>query len=367
MNRRTFLLSTLAACAAPAVKPAHERAPAPARTPAKKILVLGGTGYIGPHIVRALVAAGHTVTLFNRGKTHAELFPDLEKLHGDRDGHLEALHGRSWDAVIDDAGFVPRVVRQSVDLLAPLVGQYVFISTISVYKDLATPGMDETGAVDAVPADADEKDKRLYGPFKAACEQVVTTGMAGRATILRPGVIVGPGDPTGRFTHWASRIAEGGEVLAPGDGSTPVQYIDVRDLAAFVARVIADDTTGTYNVLGPAHVTPIKGFLAAIDAATGDRAQIVWVPADFLDQQGVHGWSDMPLWLDAKGDFAGIGQQSNRAAVAKGLTFRSIAETTRDTLAWLATIPDADRSKLASTGISRDREAKVLAAWKSRG
>lgn len=363
MNRRTFMMMTLAACAAPAAKPA----PPPPAAAKRKILVLGGTGYIGPHIVRALVAAGHTVTLFNRGKTHAELFPELEKLHGDRDSHLEALHGRSWDAVIDDAGFVPRIVQQSAELLAPSVKQYVFISTISVYKDIATPGMDETGAVDELPADAREDDKRYYGPFKAACEKVVEAALPGRATILRPGVIVGPGDPTGRFTHWASRIAAGGEVLAPGDGSTPVQYIDVRDLAAFVARVVADDTTGTYNVLGPDHVTRFRDFLAQINAATGNRATLVWVPADFLEKQGVHGWSDMPLWLDAKGDFAGIGQQSNRRAIAKGLTFRSVAASTTDTLAWLQSVPDSDRGKLASTGISTDREAKAIAAWKSRG
>ena len=365
MNRRTFLLSTLAACAAPAVKPKDKLVTAP--PPRKKVLVLGGTGYIGPHIVRALVAAGHTVTLFNRGKTHAEMFPELEKLHGDRDGRLEALQGRQWDAVIDDAGFVPRIVEQSAKLLAPSVKQYVFVSTISVYKDLAKPGMDETAAVDELPADAAESDKRLYGPFKAACEKVVETAFPGRATILRPGVIVGPGDPTGRFTNWASRLADGGEVLAPGDGSTPVQYIDVRDLAAFVARIVADDTTGTYNVLAPEHVTPIKGFLAQINAATGNHATIVWVPADFLDKQGVSGWSDMPLWLDAKGDYAGIGAQSNQRAIAKGLTFHPLAETVKDTLAWLQTVPEADRPKLASTGISRDREAKVIAAWRAHG
>ncbi|MBV8761989.1 MAG: NAD-dependent epimerase/dehydratase family protein [Deltaproteobacteria bacterium] len=333
----------------------------------KKVLVLGGTGYIGPHIVRALVAAGHTVTLFNRGKTHTELFPDLEKLHGDRDGHLEALQGRKWDAVIDDAGFVPRIVEQSAKLLAPSVKQYVFISTISVYKDIAKPGMDETAAVDELPADAKEEDKRYYGPFKAACEKTVEAALPGRATILRPGVIVGPGDPTGRFTHWASRIADGGDVLAPGDGTTPVQYIDVRDLAAFVARVVADTTVGTYNVLAPEHITPIKDFLAQINAATGNHAQIIYVPADFLEKQDVHGWSDMPLWLPPTGDFAGIGTQSNARAVAKGLTFRPLAETTKDTLAWLQTVPEADRPKLASTGISRDREAKVIAAWRSHG
>jgi len=256
MNRRSFLLASLAACAAPAVssKPTATTTP-PAK---KKVLVLGGTGFIGPHIVRALLARGHTVTLFNRGKTHAELFPELEKLHGDRDGHLEALANRTWDAVIDDAGFAPRIVKMSAELLAPNVQQYVFISTISVYKAFDRPNLDETAPVDTLEDPASEDVKKDYGALKAACEKVVEQAMPGRAANIRPGLIIGPGDPTGRFTHWPSRLAEGGEVLAPGDGSTPVQWIDVRDLAAWLVTVVEQNITGTYNAIGPAEPTTMK-------------------------------------------------------------------------------------------------------------
>jgi 2'-hydroxyisoflavone reductase len=360
MNRRSFLLSTLAACAATKVPPMKP-------TPTKKVLVLGGTGFIGPHIVRALLARGHTVTLFNRGKTHTELFPELEKLHGDRDGHLEALANRTWDAVIDPSGFVPRIVKMSAELLAPTVGHYIFISSISVYKTMDRPGMDETAAVETIDDPTNEDVKANYGALKALCEQAAERAMPGRVANIRSGLIIGPGDPTGRFTHWPSRLAQGGEVLAPGDGSTPVQYIDVRDLAAWIARAVDDRTIGVYNALGPAEPITMKQVVDACNEAGGNKSTVTWVDADFLEKQKVTGWADMPLWIDNQGDFAGFGLMANARAVAKGLTFRPILDTAKDTLAWLATMPQADRPKLASTGISRDREEKVLAAWKSRG
>jgi 2'-hydroxyisoflavone reductase len=363
MNRRSFLLSTLAACAAAKAPKVASMKPAPK----KKVLILGGTGFIGPHIVRALVERGHTVTLFNRGKTHAELFPELEKLHGDRDGHLEALANRPWDAVIDPSGFVPRLVKMSAELLAPNVGHYVFISTISVYKDMDRPGMDETAPVDTIADPTNEDVKANYGALKALCERAAERAMPGRVANLRPGLIIGPGDPTGRFTHWPSRLARGGEVLAPGDGGTPVQYIDARDLAAWIARVVEDKVVGTYNALGPEKPITMKEVVDACNAAGGNKATVTWVAADFLDKQEVHGWSDMPLWIDNKGEMAGFGTLANARAVAKGLTFRPILDTAKDTLAWLQTVPDAERPKLASTGIARDREEKVLAAWKARG
>jgi 2'-hydroxyisoflavone reductase len=363
MNRRSFLLSTLAACAAsrvPAVAPMKP-------TPRKKVLVLGGTGYIGPHIVRALLARGHTVTLFNRGKTHTELFPELEKLRGDRDGHLEALANRRWDAVIDPSGFVPRIVKLSADLLAPNVGQYIFMSSISVYKSFAVAGMDESAPVETLADPTNEDVKENYGALKALSEHAAERAMPGRVANIRAGLIIGPGDPTGRFTHWPSRLAQGGEVLAPGDGATTVQYIDVRDLAAWLARVVEDRTVGVYNTLGPKELITMKQVVDACNEAGGNQATVTWVDADFLEKNGVQGWSDMPLWLPPAGDFAAIGKMSNARAVAKGLTFRPILDTAKDTLAWLATVPEAERAKLASTGISRDREEKVLAAWKARG
>jgi 2'-hydroxyisoflavone reductase len=247
------------------------------------------------------------------------------------------------------------------------VQQYVFISTISVYKAFDRPNLDETAPVDTLEDPTSEDVKKDYGALKAACEKVVEQAMPGRAANIRPGLIIGPGDPTGRFTHWPSRLAEGGEVLAPGDGSTPVQWIDVRDLAAWLVTVVEQNITGTYNAIGPAEPTTMKQVVDACNQAGGNKATVTWVDAKFLDTQEVHGWSDLPLWIDPTGDMAGFGTLQNRRAVGKGLTFRPIAETAKDTLAWLATVPEAERPKLASTGISKDRESKVLAAWKARG
>lgn len=379
LDRRNFVLGSLAAgaaaacggggdrSAAPAAASQPAPAPAAAAPPAKKsILVLGGTGFIGPHIVNAALARGHRVTLFNRGKTHPGLFPDVEKLHGDRDGHLEALAGRSWDAVIDPSGFVPRIVKASAELLAPRVGHYVFISTISVYAGFDKPDPDESSPVAALEDPTSEDSKRYYGPLKALCEQAAEAAMPGRVANVRPGLIIGPGDPSGRFTHWPTRLAAGGEVLAPGDGSTPVQYIDGRDLGAWLVRVVEDRTVGTMNALGPAHRVTMKSVLDECNRAVGGKARLTWVDAAFLEQHGVSGWRDMPMWLDNKGDFAGFGTLSNARAVAAGLTFRPIGDTARDTLAWLDTLPEDERAKLRSSGIKPEKEAEVLAAWKAR-
>jgi 2'-hydroxyisoflavone reductase len=317
-------------------------------------------------VVEAAVARGHTVTLFNRGKTNPALFPDLEKLHGDRDGHLEALAGRKWDAVVDDSGYVPRIVSMSAELLAPNVAQYVFISTISVYKDNSIVDMDETGPLETVDDPTTEDVPKYYGALKALCEQAAEKAMPGRVAAIRPGLIIGPGDPTGRFTHWPWRMSEGGEVLGPGDGSTPVQYIDGRDLAAWIVHAIETGVTGTYNALGPVGRITMKEVLDACNAAAGGKASITWVDSKFLDEQKVEAWSELPMWIDNHGDFAGFGTMSNARAVAKGLTFRAIGDTARDTLAWLASLPDAERAKVRSSGITREKEAQVLAAWKAR-
>lgn len=374
IDRRTFILGSLAAGAAAACGGSQERgsatapvAKAAAAPPAKKsILILGGTGFLGPHVVTSALARGHTVTLFNRGKTHPGLFPDLEKLHGDRDGHLEALANRKWDAVVDPSGFVPRIVKMSAELLAPNVGQYVFISTISVYPKIDMVNADESLAVATLADPTNEDVKVNYGALKALCEKAAEAAMPGRVANLRSGLIIGPGDPSGRFTHWPTRIAEGGEVLAPGDGQTPVQYIDGRDLGAWIVRVIEDGTVGTMNALGPEKRVTMKEVLDAVDHALGNKAQLTWVDADFLDKQGVEGWSEMPMWLDNKGDYAGFGTQQNAKAVKAGLVFRPIGDTARDTLAWLETVPEDQRAKARSTGIKPDKEAKVLAAWKAR-
>lgn len=377
LPRRDFLLGSLAAAAAAGCGAGADRsaptptvraaAPAPATAPPakKSILVLGGTGFLGPHIVTAALARGHAVTLFNRGKTHPGLFPGVEKLHGDRDGHLEALAGRRWDAVVDPSGYVPRIVRASAELLAPSVGHYVFVSTISVYAKFDTVEPDESAPVETLDDPTSEDVKAHYGALKALCEKTVEAAMPGRVANLRPGLIIGPGDPTGRFTHWVSRLADGGEVLAPGDGSTPVQYIDGRDLGAWIVRVVEDRTVGTMNALGPEHRVTMKSVLDECNRALGGKARLTWVDAAFLAQHDVHGWSDLPMWIDNHGDFAGFGTLQNARAIRAGLSFRPIGDTARDTLAWLATVPDAERAKTRSTGIAPDKEARVLAAWKA--
>jgi len=338
----------------------------PPRPTPRKILVLGGTGFLGPHVVDAARARGHTVTLFNRGKTHPGMYPDLEKLQGDRDGKLEALVGRTWDAVVDTSGYVPRIVKLSAELLAPSIKQYVFISTISVYATHDRVGADETAPLDTIVDPANEDSKANYGALKALCEQAAETAMPGRVANLRPGLIVGPGDPTGRFSHWPSRMADGGDVLCPGDGATPTQWIDGRDLGAWIVKAIEDNAVGTYNALGPDKRITMKEVLEACNAAAGNKATLTWVDAGFLDKQEVAPWSELPMWFDAKGEMAGFGAMSNARAVKAGLAFRPIYDTAKDTLAWLATVPADKRAKLRSTGISRDKEAKVLAAWKTR-
>jgi 2'-hydroxyisoflavone reductase len=376
LDRRQFLVGALAGGMTAACSSRGDRAaattttavaPKPAPPPAPKtILILGGTNFLGPHVVEAARTRGHTVTLFNRGKTHPGLFPDVEKLHGDRDGHLEALAGRKWDAVVDPSGFVPRIVKASAELLAPNVGHYIFISTISVYAKMDRVDADESLPVSTMADPTNERVGENYGALKALCEQAAETAMPGRVANLRSGLIVGPGDPTGRYTHWPVRMADGGEVLAPGDGRTPTQWIDGRDLGAWIVHLVETKGVGTFNALGPAKPTTMKDALDATNHAAGDKAQLVWVDAAFLDKQGVAPWSEMPMWIDNKGDFAGFGTLANGKAVAAGLTFRPIAETARDTLAWLPTLSDEDRDKMRDSGIKRDKEQAVLAAWKSR-
>jgi 2'-hydroxyisoflavone reductase len=384
MDRRNFVLGSLAtgvaaACGGPdrsgaPTAPAGAAAPAPATGPTtattapapKSILVLGGTGFLGPHVVTSALARGHRVALFNRGKTRPGLFPEVEKLHGDRDGHLEALAGRSWDAVVDPSGYVPRLVKASAELLAPRVGHYVFISTISVYDKLDVVDPDESLPVATLADPTSEDVKANYGALKALCEKAAEAAMPGRVASIRAGLIIGPGDPTGRFSHWPTRLAAGGEVLAPGDGSTPVQYIDGRDLGDWIVRVVEDRTVGTMNALGPEHHVTVRSVLDECNRAVGGKAQLTWVDAAFLEQQGVSGWSELPMWLPNQGELAGFGTLQNARAVRAGLRFRPVGTTAKDTLAWLATLPDAERSKASSSGITPEKEAKVLAAWKAR-
>lgn len=369
LSRRQFVLGSgaaLAAACGPTSRPVEPkpREPAPpARPTPKKILILGGTGFLGPHVVESALARGHTVTLFNRGKTQPHLFPELEKLHGDRDGKLEALNGRQWDAVVDPSGYVPRIVKLSAELLAPNVKHYIFISTISVYKDGLPVGADEGAALNTIDDPTSEDVRKHYGALKALSEQAAEAAMPGRVANIRPGLIIGPGDPTGRFTHWPSRCADGDEVLAPGDGSTPVQYIDGRDLGQWIVKLVEDGTAGTMNALGPERRVTMREVLDHCNAAGGNKATLTWVPWKFLEQHTVIPWMELPMWVPTEED-PGFGSMSNARAVKAGLTFRPLRDTAKDTLAWLDTLPADKRDKLRSSGISREKEAKVLAAWK---
>ncbi|HEV8267668.1 MAG TPA: NAD-dependent epimerase/dehydratase family protein, partial [Thermoanaerobaculia bacterium] len=336
----------------------------------KRLLILGGTAFLGPELVAAAKAKGWTITLFNRGKTNPQLFPDLEKLHGDRENDLKSLEGKSWDAVVDTSAYFPRNVKLSAELLSKAVKQYVLISTISVYTDTSKPGMDETAPVGKVSDEEAEKAKtvrgELYGPLKAMCETAAEKAMPGRVTVIRPGLIVGPNDPTDRFTYWPVRVDRGGEVLAPGTPKDPIQFIDVRDLAEWTIRMIESGSTGTYNATGPKSELTIGALLSSCKAVAKSDAAFTWADADFLEAQKVSAWGDMPVWVPPVGDSMGFSRISNKRALDKGITFRSVDVTAKDTLDWWKAQPAERRAKMKA-GISPEREAAVLKAWHEKG
>ena len=358
-NRREFVKTAAVAGTGVALAAALPQLP---KAKPMKILILGGTAFLGPQIVEAARARGHVLTLFNRGKTNPGLFPDIEKLHGDRDGDLKSLEGRKWDAVVDTSGFVPRLVTMSAALLAPNVSQYVFISTISVFAEGIKPGTAEDGPVAATPDESSEDVKKYYGALKALSEKAADKAMSGRAWIIRPGLIVGPEDKTDRFTYWPVRVAKGGEVLAPGDGGDPVQYIDVRDLAVWIVLGVERDLTGTYNATGPAKKLTMKAMLDGIKKGTGGDARFTWVSTEFLEAKKVAPWSDLPVWVPSRNGEEGFAQINCAKAIAAGLTFRPVSTTAADTLAWYKTLPEDRRGKLLA-GIGADKERELLAAW----
>lgn len=336
-----------------------------------RILMLGGTRFIGIHMTELALARGHSVTFFNRGRTGTELFPQVERILGDRDGKLEGLNGKQWDAVIDNSGYVPRHVRLSAEKLASQTSHYVFISSISVYPDFSVP-RDESSPVGKLTDETVEKvDGETYGPLKALCEQAAEKAMPGKVTVLRPGLIVGPEDNTDRFTYWPARAERGGDMACPNKASDRVQIIDARDLAAFTLRTIEQRTMGVFNLVSPPNAFTIGDVVdSSIGAARllvpqAPPARAVWIPASFLDEQKVSGWNDLPVWMDAKGEEAAFSDTSVARALAAGLQVRPIALTTRDTLAWHLTRPEEERRKL-KTGLDADREADLLKKWRAR-
>ena len=326
------------------------------------LLVLGGTVFLGRHIVEAALARGHTVTLFNRGQHNAGLFPGAEKLRGDRDGGLDALRGRRWDAVIDPSGYLPRLVRASAGLLAGAVDRYCFISSISVYEKLPAPGMDETTPAGTLADPAvEEITGESYGPLKALCEAAVEAALPGRALLIRPGLIVGPHDPTDRFTYWPVRVARGGEVLAPSSPASPVQVIDVRDLAEWTVQMVEEGQTGTFNATGPAAPLALGTLLETCRAASASDARFTWVSEEFIARNGVSEWMELPLWIaSADETMRGFQAVGIGRALGAGLRFRPLEATVRDTLAWHATRP---ASHAWRAGLAPEREAELLARW----
>ena len=328
-----------------------------------KLLVLGGTVFVGRHIVRAAQERGHDVTLFNRGRTNPDLFDDVEQLRGNRDGDLSALENGRWDAVIDTSGYVPRVVRASAEQLTDAVDHYIFISSLSVYPDLSIAGLDESSPVATMDdPTVEEVTGETYGPLKALCEQVVEDVYGDRGLVIRPGVIVGPHDPTDRFTYWAVRVARGGDVLAPGSPDRRVQFIDARDLAAWTVRMVEEGEAGTYNATGPEEGVTMAQVLSACREASQSNARFTWVDGAFLLENDVEPWSDMPLWLAGE-EAVGFGSINVEKALAAGLRFRPLVETARDTQEWARERP-GDHAWQA--GLSAEREAELLQAWWER-
>jgi 2'-hydroxyisoflavone reductase len=367
-TRRQFLKTglavggaALAGCGRPAAEAMNAAMQTPQRTPLN-LLILGGTGFIGPHLVRHAVARGHRVTIFTRGRRNADLPASVERLIGDRNGQLSALEGRKWDAVIDDSATNPEWVRMSTELLKDS-GQYLFTSSTGVYYPYLTRGVDESVAprLEVVdPKDGSE----TYGVAKAQSERQVQRVFGDRATIVRPTYIVGPGDTTDRFPYWPVRLARGGEVLAPGKRTDPVQFIDVRDLAAFMVKLVEDRRSGIFNVAGPKSPMTIQQFLEGARDALNADVRFTWVDDyAFLEQHKIVG---VVPWVLQTGNELGHLSARNDRAIAAGLTFTPLATTVRDTLAWWATVPEARRTS-PRFALTPEQETAALAAWKARG
>lgn len=332
------------------------------------ILVLGGTGFIGPHMVREALRRGHSVTLFNRGRTNNALFPDLETIKGDRGGDLTMLAGRKWDAVIDNSGYVPRHVQNSAATLASNVDQYLYISTISVYDSFARANDEDSKRASIDDESIEEVTGETYGPLKALCEKRVQAEIsAKRLTILRPTYICGPGDHTDRFSYWAVRAAHGGEMLLPGEANYPMQIIDVRDLANFTIDCLDNTQAGIFNTVTPVGSLTIGDVLEDSQAVSASSVDPVWVDEAFalqaLENNTVRNWGMFPIWHALNGDDAKASSVSGQRARAAGMHNRPVRETIRDLLTWWETLPE-ERTATMRAGMTAEQEAELIARWK---
>jgi 2'-hydroxyisoflavone reductase len=338
--------------------------PSFAKAKRQKILILGGTGFIGPHFVSALTAAGHKLTLFNRGKNDPEAPAGIEQLLGDRNGQIDALKGRKWDTVIDNSGYTPTQVKLTANLLNGHVKQYIFISSVAAYADFAQAGIDERYKL-AVLADPtnEEVTGKTYGGLKAICEEVVEVNYGDHATIIRPTYIAGPGDYTDRFTYWPLRVSKGGEMVAPGTPSDPFQFIDVRDLADFMRLVVEKRLTGRFNLCNPPRSVTMGSLLEESKRVTQADTRFAWASAEFLEAQGLierdlFKPAAMPLWHSPASADAGMALVSSARAVESGLKFRSLDTTIRDTLAWQKQRPAEQQT--FRVGLKPEQEAELL-------
>jgi 2'-hydroxyisoflavone reductase len=322
------------------------------------ILIIGGTRFLGRHLVASALARGHSITLFNRGKSNPALFLDIETILGDREHDLALLSTRSFDAVIDTCGYVPRIVRMSAQALKDAVGLYVFISSISAFADFSQVGITEDSPLATMPDETiEEITGESYGPLKVLCEKAVEAEFPHQALIIRPGLIVGPYDPTDRFTYWPVRAARGGEVLAPEKPGVPVQIIDGRDLAEFTLKLIDQKVTGAFNATGPDYDLTLGAMLETCKQVSGSDANFRWASVEFLSQNNVAPWSDMPVWVPDTPEEAGFSKVDVSRAIAAGLTFRPLAETVHDTLEWEKTRPAEYEWR---AGLKPEREAELL-------
>jgi 2'-hydroxyisoflavone reductase len=368
-NRRQFIKagvlgSAAVAAGVPELGHAGEK---PKNQKPLSILILGGTGFIGPHMVREALRRGHVVTLFNRGRSNDKLFPDLEKIKGDRDGGLDGLKGRSWQAVVDNSGYVPRHVQDSASLLANNTERYLYISTVSVYADFSSDNTENSPLATIDDESIEEVTGETYGPLKALCEKRAAGEIEpDKLTILRPTYIAGPGDHTDRFSYWPIRTRQGGEMIWPGTPDDAIQVVDVRDLANFVVDSLENDVSGTYNMVNPAGAYTMANLLEDSQAITATQVEPVWISEDFAYGQGLIGGRSLPVWHPETGDSAAGGSFSGERARKAGLQSRPERETLRDILDWWDTLP-AERTGKVRAGLDADREASLIAAWKERG
>jgi 2'-hydroxyisoflavone reductase len=324
-----------------------------------RILILGGTIFLGRHIIDAAQTHGHEVTIFHRGE-HASHTSSIQELYGNRNDNLRSLENGTWDVVIDTSGYIPRLVRNTAELLRQRIGRYVFISSLSVYPDDIPPNIDESYLVSRLEdTQIEEITSDTYGPLKAMCEDVITKMYGNQSLIIRPGLIVGPYDPTDRFTYWPRRITRGGEVLAPERSSIPVQFIDVRDLSKWIISMIEKDGSGVYNATGPDHDLTLGEIFTTAKSFSGSNARFIWTNERFLRDQGVSPWSDLPLWLPEE-QFPGFNRINCQKAISVGLTYSPLVETIHSTMEWDTTRPAGTTYK---AGLGPQRESEILAAW----